>query len=272
LGRQPTLPPQYLKFQFPNQHKPNQHKTMSETRSTTSIRLENTSRREPSVCLLEVANAAISVCSEATRAVADLAAHQVRQAVTTAHLANREALRLSTVNATATNAANAAAALGNIVTAGDLKLPASRAGQVFEALRYALETNDKNAVRQEVFKLVSEEQARNQAVLIPMVAAACQAVGFPPVRIQAASGRIEVCGAGSGRATLDVLKDNDGGVRLHIDANGFQNQECVTKLIEPVLNHLRQQGAKFDTARRKPKPRGAYDATRMPKRLHVRCR
>lgn len=236
---------------------------MSEIRTTTSVELLRENRREPYVCLAQMAVGGTALAAQTGRETAAVAGASARSALDSVRGARNHSLRFPEVTMIAAGATTAREALVAMAAGGKLEIPRSEALAVTARLEGLVARNDVSGVVLEIRSAITARQERIQGALVPMVVAACEAVGYRPVRVDARRAVVEVRGEGGERGVIDVAKDKTGGVKLHFDTDGFEGDECRKKLVEPVIDHLRSQGAEFSTQHRRPKRPPVCDRGRV---------
>jgi len=236
---------------------------MSEIRTTTTVELTSQPRREPFTCLAELLVGGSTLAVQASQTVS-------RSIAQNARLARGHSLTFPELNMIVSEAPTAQETLLQMSQRGHVAFPAAEAPAVSARLEGMVARNDKSGVEREISSAISARQNRDFAALVPMVLAACKAVGYQPERIDAKRGFIDVRGQGTEYGRIEVAKLKTGEVKLHFDTDGFEKDECTTKLVEPVIQHMRAAGAEFATQHQQPKRRNVYDQRRM--RLPATCR
>lgn len=251
---------------------------MSEIRRTTTIEDIDVPPREPLISM-----------SEVLAAGGWLALQTLKFAATTAvvgtHLAIRggiavsEAIRehrrqatFSDVDGIAKGSTSAREAVTSLAAFSTLQVPNREASALNARLQTLVATNDRAGVAVVAKGLVAARQDRLQAQLVPLVAEACRAIGFTSAQMTSNGGVVAAYREGTRQSlSIDVAKAKDGGIQLHLDADGFTGGACVVAL-DALQTELRNRGVHCDLQERHRKQsRPAFDGNRLGHRIHVRC-
>jgi len=251
---------------------------MSEIRRTTTIEDIDVPPREPLISLSEVLAAGGWLAFQTLKFAATTAVVGTHLAIR-GGIAVSEAIRehrrqatFSDVDGIAKGSTSAREAVTSLAAFSTLQVPNREASALNARLQALVATNDRAGVAALAKGLVAARQDRLQAQLIPLVAEACGAIGFTPAGIAAAGGLVAAHRAGTRQSlSIEVLKARDGGIQLHLDADGFEGGACVVAL-DALQTELRNRGVHCDLQERHRKQsRPAFDGNRLGHRVHVRC-
>ena len=253
---------------------------MSEIRSTTTIEEIDVPSREPLVSLTQVLSSIGWVTYQGTKlAVKGAIIGSVLACKGGVALANtvkekqKRSISLPEIGKIIASSKNAREAITALASTPGLELPLHEAKAISARLELLASKNDKKGVEAAARELVLGKQNRLYAQMLPLVAEACQAIGFMPQTIDSKRGIIVVRGDGRQSAVLEIAKSKDGGVRLHADSDGFgESGACVSAFHEPLARELRARGVHFEIAeRRRKQSRPVFDRNRGCQSLHARC-
>jgi hypothetical protein len=250
---------------------------MSETLTTTTIDRIEAPQREPSISLADV-----------LAGIGMLAFHGTRLAVKGTILGTRLAykgikagadvvkahrLRNDEIERLAMSSASAGEALKNLASTSGFEVLAQNAGVLRSRIQTLVANNDRLGVASLARELRSVSQQRLQANLKQLTSEACRKIGFEAVTLRAHSGILTArSNQAPGRLDIQFVNDDQGGVKLHIDAEGFHGGACVAR-IDALLDHLSQAGVRFGVVHRQRNDRSpAFDGPSIfeSKRLHCR--
>jgi hypothetical protein len=251
---------------------------MSEIRRTTTIEDIDVPPREPLISLSDVLTAGGWLALQTLKLTAKTAIVGTQLAInggiamSNAIRKHRRHVTFSDVDRIAGSAASAREAVTSLAAFSSLQVPDREASALNARLQALVATNDRAGVAAVAKGLVAARQDRLQAQLVPLVAEACRSIGFTPTGI-APTGTLVAAHRNGTRQSLsiEVAKSKDGGIQLHLDADGFEGGACVVAL-DALQTELRNRGVHCDLQERHRKQsRPAVDGNRLGHRLHVRC-
>jgi hypothetical protein len=251
---------------------------MSEIRRTTTIEDIDVPPREPLISLSDVLTAGGWLALQTLKLTAKTAIVGTQLAINGA-IAMSNAIRehrrhatFSDVDRIAGSAASAREAVTSLAAFSTLQVPSREASALNARLQALVATNDRQGIANLAKGLLVATQDRLQAQLVPLVAEACRSIGFTPAGIAADGGLVAAYREGTRQSlSIEVLKARDGGIQLHLDADGFEGGACVVAL-DALQTELRNRGVHCDLQERHRKQsRPAFDGNRLGHRLHVPC-
>jgi len=250
---------------------------MSEIRRTTTIEEIEAPSREPLVSLSEVLATGGWLAFQGLKLAAKTAVVTTRLAVqggiavSDAFREHRRHATFSDVDGIAKNSTSAREAVTSLAAFSTLQVPSREASALNARLQALVATNDRAGIAAEAKGLVAARQDRLQAQLVPLVAEACRAIGFAPSQMTSAGGIVAAYREGTRQSlSVEVAKAKDGGIQLHIDADGFTGGACAVAL-DALQTELRNRGIHCDLQERKRKQsRPAFDGNRLGHRIHIR--
>lgn len=252
---------------------------MSEIRTTTTIEEINVPPREPLISLNEVITGIGWVAFQGARlAVKGVVGSTVlaykggKALAAVASESRRRSVSLSEVSRIVGSSATASDAVVALATTPGLELSPQHARALSAKLQSLVATNDKAGVTAVARELVLARQDRLHGQLLPIVADSCRAIGFAPSMLSAGNGLIQAAREGTRqRLAIEVSKSKDGGVQVHLDADGFEGGACVVTL-DALQAELRARGVRCDLReRRRKQSRPAFDQSRIGQPLSVRA-
>jgi hypothetical protein len=241
---------------------------MSETLTTTTIEDINVQRREPAISLADVLSAVGTLAYQGTRLTVKgavigtrLAAAGIRagaSAVKARRLKSRE------IDSVVHSAASAQDALIRLSATPGFELPAESAGVMKARLTKLAANNDKAGVLTLAHEIQASSQESLRATVMELATNACRKIGFEAVSLHPQHGLLTArSGVGPGSLSIEVAKSSDGGVQLHVDADGFHGGSCVVK-VDALLAELTAQGVQFSLSKRSRNDQSpAFDGNRI---------
>lgn len=251
---------------------------MSEIHRTTTIEEIEVAPREPLISLSEVLAAGGWLAFQSLKLAAATAVVGTKLAVrggialTNAIREQRRHATFSEVEGIAKNSASAREAVASLAAISTLQVSRKEASALSAKLQTVVAANDRAAVAAVARELVAASQERLQAQLVPLIAESCRAIGFTPLRIATGVGLVAAHRDGTRQClSIEVAKAKDGGVQLHLDAEGFEGGACIEAL-DALQSELRSRGVRYELQdRRRKQPRPVVDRARIGHRIHVRC-
>lgn len=249
---------------------------MSEIRRTTSIEIEESPSSERGLSLADLLVGAGWLAYQGTRLAAKgaiagvkLAAH----AMQTSRGHADKALTISGARQIIERSPDAAAALRDLAARPGMEIPVEDSPRWRQALASLSPTSNKGEVMKLAEGMIRLRQDRLQATTSMLVAEACTAIGFAPKPLNGSPGLVTATGAGTRRITVELAKDRDGGLRMHLDAHGFHGGECI-RALDALQRELAKHGVSFHVDSRQRKDRApAIDGTgRAAGHLHCRIK
>jgi len=233
---------------------------MSEIRSTTTIEEINVPPREPLVSFADVlmseARGTLQGASSATT-TAGTGKNIIHHAGTSLLKAQGDLRRHATfseVDQIAATAGSAREAVTLLAAASAIEVPHRVSKALATKLTTLVTNNDKIGVAAVARDLVAARQSRLHSQLIPLVVESCRAIGFVPTGLSADLGLVAANRPGTRQCmNIDVARTKDGGVQLHLDADGFEGAACVETL-NSLQSELRKRGVECDLQERRRKP------------------
>lgn len=233
---------------------------MSEIRSTTTIEEINIPAREPLVSFADVLrteardtlrgmNSAITTGGTGT----SLAHYEGKSLLKTECELHRHAT-FSEVGRITASAASAREAVTLLAAASAIEVPHRASKALATKLETLVANNDIVGVAAVARDLVAARQSRLHSQLVPLVVESCRAIGFVPTGLLAAQGIVATARPGTRQCmNINVAKTKDGGVQLHLDADGFEGAACVETL-NSLQAELHKRGVRCDLQERRRKP------------------
>jgi hypothetical protein len=249
---------------------------MSETLTTTTIEDVQVQRREPAISLADVLSAVGTLAYHGTRLSVKgavigtrLAAAGIR-ASATAVKAHR--LKSREIDSLVRSAPSAQDALLRLSATPGFELPTGSTSVMKARLTKIVANNDKVGVVTLANEILTSSQESLRATVLELAANACRKIGFDAVSLHPQHGLLTAhSGVGPGRFSIEVAKNADGGVQLHVDAEGFNGGSCVVK-VDALLSELAAQGVKFGLSKRRRNDRSpAFDGNRLHTVNQSRC-
>ena len=245
---------------------------MSQIRRTRTIDAVETPNSEPLIPLEEVLTGIGWLAYHGTRLAIKGAAFTAVSAfkggkalASMAHEAYREHATRSGVTHIVTGSANAKEALTSLATSTSISIPKQQVETIRAQIQTLAAKNDKVAIETFAQSLVTARQDRLHAQIVPIVAKACQAIGFTPEAVRGGAGLINANRTGTRqRLVVDVLKTKEGGIQIHTDAEGFQGSACKEAL-DALEMELKKHGVHcvVEECRMKPQSRPVVDIRRI---------
>jgi hypothetical protein len=250
---------------------------MSEIRRTTTIEEIEVPPREPLISLSQVRAAGGWMAFQTLKLAATTAvvgtkiAVQGGIAVTNAIKEHRRHASFSGIDEITKNSASAREAVTSLAAFSTLEVPSKEVSALNARLQALVATNDRAGIAVAAKQLLAARQGRLQAQLVPLVAASLKAIGFTPAGVVAAGGLVAAHREGTRQSlSIDVAKAKDGGLQLHLDADGFEGGACIVAL-DALQTELRSRGVHCDLQeRRRKQSRPLVDRGRIGHRIHVR--
>lgn len=237
---------------------------MSEIRRTTSIEIDEPPTTERGLSLADLLAGAGWLAYQGGRLAAKgaiagvkLAAHAVQNS--RAHLENP--LTISGAKQIIERSPDAATALRELAARPGMVIPVDCSPQWKQTLASLSPESNKGEVMKIAEGMIRLRQDRLQATTSRLVAEACNAIGFSPRPLNGSPGLVTANGAGTRKITVEVAKDRDGGLRMHLDAHGFHGGECI-RALDALQRELAERGVSFHVDSRQRKDRApAIDGT-----------
>jgi hypothetical protein len=216
---------------------------MSEIRRTTTIEEIDVPPQEPLVSLADVLTAEFRGTLRCAKS-----------APTTVVGGTRCHSTFADVSRIAASAGSAREAVTLLAAESALEVPQRHSHALVTKIEALVARNDKAGVAAVAHELVAARQNRLQAQLIPLVVESCRAIGFVPTGFSTASGLISANRHGTRQCmNIDVAKTKDGGIQIHLDAEGFEGAACVETL-NSFQAELHKRGVHCDLQERRRKP------------------
>ncbi len=250
---------------------------MSEIRRTTTIEEIEAPSREPLISLSEVLAAGGWLAVQGMRLAATTAVVTTKLAVR-GGIAVSDAIRehrrhatFSDVDGIAQGSTSAREAVTSLAAFSSLQIPSREASVLNAKLQALVANNDRQGIANLAKGLLVARQDRLQAQLVPLVAEACRSIGFTPTGIAPTGSLVAAYRDGTRQSlSIDVAKAKDGGIQLHLDADGFEGGACVVAL-DALQAELRKRGVHCDLQERNRKQsRPAFDGNRLGHRIYAR--
>jgi hypothetical protein len=250
---------------------------MSETLTTTTIDRIEAPQREPCISLADVLAGISMLAFHGTRLavkgtiLGSQLAYKGIKAGAEAVKANR--LRNDEIERMAMGSASAGDALKSLASTSGFELLAQEAGGFRSRIQTLVSNNDRLGVATLARELRNASQQRLQANLKQMTAEACRKIGFEAVTLRAHSGILTAqSDHAPGRLDIHFANDDKGGVKLHIDAEGFHGGACVAR-IDALLDQLSESGVRFGVVDRQRNDRSpAFDGRSILQSSRLHCR
>lgn len=250
---------------------------MSEIRRTTTIEEIEAPSREPLITLSDVLTAGGWLALQTMKLSATTAVVTTKLvarggvAMSGAIREHRRHATFSDVDGIVSGSASAREAVASLAAFSTLQVPSREASALNARLQALVAANDRAGVAAVAKGLLGARQDRLQAQLIPLVAEACRAIGFTPAQMTSAGGMAAAYREGTRQSlSIEVAKAKDGGIQLHLDADGFTGGACVVAL-DALQTELRNRGVHCDMQERHRKQsRPVFDGNRLGHRIHVR--
>lgn len=249
---------------------------MSEIRRTTTIEDIDVPPREPLISLSEVLAAGGWLAFQGLKLAATTAVVgtqlAIRGGIALSHaIHEHRQATFSAVDGIAKNSASAREAVTSLAAFSTLQVPSKEANALSVKLQSLVANNDRAGIAAVAKGLVAARQELLQAQLVPLVAASLKAIGFTEVVISPAVGLVSALREGTRQSlSIDVAKAKDGGIQLHLDADGFEGGACIVAL-DALQTELRNRGVHCDLQeRRRKQSRPVVDRRRIGHRIHVR--
>jgi hypothetical protein len=247
---------------------------MSEIRRTTSIEIDEPPSTERGLSLADLLAGAGWLAYQGGRLAAKgaiagvkLAAHAVQHSG--AHAG--KPLTISGAKQIIERSPDAAAALRELAARPGMEIPVDFSPQWKQTLASLSPESNKGEVMKIAEGMIRLRQDRLQATTSRLVAEACAAIGFSPKPLNGSPGLVTATGAGTRKITVEVAKDRDGGLRMHLDAHGFHGGECI-RALDALQRELAERGVSFHVDSRQRKDRApAIDGTGYAAG-HLQCR
>ena len=247
---------------------------MSEIRRTTSIEIDEPPTTERGISLADLLAGAGwlayqggRLAAKGTIAGVKLAAHAIQASRDHAD----KQLTISGARQIIERSPDAAAALRDLAARSGMEIPVEHSERWRHTLASLSPASNKGEVMKLAEGMIRLRQDRLQAATSRMVAEACTAIGFAPKPLSDSSGLVTATGAGTRRITVEVAKDRDGGLRMHLDAHGFHGGECI-RALDALQRELAERGVSFHVDSRQRKDRApAIDGTGYAAG-HLHCR
>ena len=241
---------------------------MSETLTTTTIEDIKVQRREPAISLADVLSAVGILAYHGTRLTVKGAMIGTRLAATgikagaTALRAQR--LKNREIDSVVDAAPSAQDALLRLSASPGFELPAGSANVMKARITKLAANNDKAGVAILAHEVMTSSQESFRATMMELVTNACRKIGFEVVSLHPQHGLLTArSGVGPGMLSIEVANNADGGVQLHVDADGFHGGACVVK-VDALLAELAAQGVQFSLIKRSRNDRSpAFDGNRI---------
>lgn len=247
---------------------------MSEIRRTTSIEIEEPPTSERGLSLADLLAGAGWLAYEGTKLAAKGTIAGMKLAAHAMHAANEghhSPLTLSRAKQIIQSAPDAAAALTSLAAQPGLEIPVAESQRWKQTLAALSSTSGKGDVLKLTEGIIRGRQERLQAKTGKLVAEACQAIGFAPKQLNGSPGLVTAAGIGTRKITVEVAKERDGGLRMHLDAHGFHGGECI-RALDALQSELARRGISFrvDSRRRKDRAPAIEGRTGIVGQLHHR--
>jgi hypothetical protein len=250
---------------------------MSETLTTTTIDRIEAPQRESSISLADLLAGIGMLAYHGTRlavkgtVLGTKLAYKGIKAGADAVKANR--LRNDEIERMAMGSASAGDALTSLASTSGFELLARDAAPLRSRIQTLVATNDRLGVATLARELRNASQQRLQANLKQLTTEACRMIGFEVVTLRAHSGILTAqSNQAPGRLDIQYVSDDQGGVKLHIDAEGFHGGACVAR-IDALLEHLSKSGVRFGVVRRQRNDRSpAFDGRSILQTSRLHCR
>lgn len=249
---------------------------MSEIRRTTSIEIDEPPTIERGISLADLLAGAGwlayqggRLAAKGTIAGVKLAAHAIQASRDHAD----KPLTIAGARQIIERSPDAAAALRDLAARSGMEIPFEHSERWRHTLASLSPASNKGEVMKLAEGMIRLRQDRLQAATSRKVAEACTAIGFSPKPLNGSPGLVTATGTGTRRITVEVAKDRDGGLRMHLDAHGFHGGECV-RALDALQRELVERGVSFHVDSRKRKDSApAIDGTSHAiGRLHCRTR
>jgi len=119
--------------------------------------------------------------------------------------------------------------------------------------------------------LIHRRQTKTQTSVLEAASESLCQIGFSPHVLKSGDGLISgKSRCGHKKITLAVEKSRDGGLRMHLDADGFNGVGC-TETLNNLQAEMRKRGVRFLVNSRTRKDRSpAIDARRLPQNVKTR--
>lgn len=247
---------------------------MSEIRRTTSIEIEEPPTTERGLSLADLLAGAGwlayqggRLAAKGTIAGVKLAAH----AIQTSREQADKPLSISGARQIIERSPDAASALRELAARPGMEIPIDDSPRWSQTLASLSTSSHRGEVMKLAEGLIRLRQDRLQATTSMLAAEACKAIGFSPKPLKGSPGLVTASGAGTRRITVEVAKDRDGGLRMHLDAHGFHGGECI-RALDALQRELAERGVSFHVDSRQRKDRApAIDGTGHAAG-HLQCR
>lgn len=228
---------------------------MSEIRRTTSIEIEEPPATERGLSLADLLAGAGWLAYEGTKLAAKGTIAGMKLAAHAIHAANgchESPLSLSKAKLIIQGAPDAASAMRSLAAQPGLEIPVAESQRWTQSLKALSSNGGKGDLLKLTEGIIRGRQDRLQAKTGALVAEACQAIGFAPKQLNGSPGLVTAAGIGTRKITVEVAKDRDGGLRMHLDAHGFHGGECI-RALDALQAELSRRGVSFrvDSRRRK---------------------
>ncbi len=251
---------------------------MSEIRTTTTIEDIDVPPSEPLISLNEVITAVGWLAYQGTRlAVKGAIAGSVlaykggKALAAAASEPQKRSVSLSDVARIVDGSATARDAVIALAATPGIELTQRETRVISGRLQSLVAQNDKSGVVAVARELVLAKQDRLHAQLLPLVAESCRAIGFAPKAQGSRHGLIFAERAGTRQSlAVEVAKAKDGGVQIHLDADGFEGDACIQTL-DVLQAELCARGVHCELRDRHGKQRRpAFDYPRIPEVIQQR--
>lgn len=163
--------------------------------------------------------------------------------------------------------------LVDAVAASNATVTRAAASEIVAEAKAIASTSSPVEREQKVGALIDKIAVENQSVLVKAsvftAQAACQAIGFEPIRVEAERGYVLAADSQGQEVRVDVLRDNQGGTAVALDADGFQGEGCQ-EVLDKLEAEMKSRGMDFDSSERVWKRRRNQAVIRAPKRATIR--
>ncbi len=248
---------------------------MSEIRRTTTIDRIDVPPREPLISLGDVLAAGGWLAARGLKLAASTAvvggkiAFDGAKALSSVIKDSSPRVTFSHLEQIASASGSAREVLATLADTGVIEIAESEAPALTAKLAAIIANDDRGAALTVGRELVAARQTRLQAQLIPLVAESCRAIGFVSSEDAQRQGVVDTMKKGTRqRLNIEVAKDKNGGIQLHLDAEGFEGGACVEAL-DALQAELRKRGVRCELQERRKKP---ARPVRIGERSRIRIR